>query len=150
MNKQSLIDLSWDEFDEHRDSRPERNGFDQVVERAVSRRGFLGGVMAFGSGAAVFGSGVFGSTTSARAQSAAFGFDPIGIATDHNVHVLAGYQWKTLVRWGDELFSEAKDSYSAETVFRSRRRTRSLAKIQTGWNCSKLKASRYLSSTPSM
>jgi len=42
MDKQSLIDLSWDEFDEHRDPRPEKNGFDQVVARAVSRRGCFG------------------------------------------------------------------------------------------------------------
>lgn len=115
MDKQSLIDLSWDEFDEHRDPRPEKNGFDQVVARAVSRRGFLGGVMAFGSGAAVFGSGVFASATSARAQTAGFPFEPIGIATDHDIHVPAGYQWKTLVRWGDALFSDAEGSYSAET-----------------------------------
>ncbi len=115
MDKQSLIDLSWDEFDERRDPRPKKNDFDQVVARAVSRRGFLGGVMAFGSGAAVFGSGVFASATSARAQTAGFPFEPIGIATDHNIHVPEGYQWKTLVRWGDALFSDAEGSYSADT-----------------------------------
>lgn len=115
MSKQPLTDLSWDEFDEHRDPRPDNNGFDQVVARAVSRRGFLGGVMAFGSGAAIFGSGIFASAVSVRAQSAAFKFEPIGIATDDKIHVPAGYQWKTLVRWGDALFSEANHSYSAET-----------------------------------
>ena len=48
-------DLSWDDWDELNDPRPATNDFDKVVEEAVSRRGFLGGALAFGSGAAVFG-----------------------------------------------------------------------------------------------
>ncbi|OUD10652.1 transcriptional initiation protein Tat [Marivivens niveibacter] len=107
------VDLSWDDFDELRDPRPDANEFDAVVDRAISRRGFLGGVLAFGSGAAVMGS-VMGSATSANAQAAAFKFAPIGIATDHDIHVPEGYQWKTLVRWGDALFSEANGAYDAE------------------------------------
>ena len=54
MDDTSHIDMSWDDFDEMRDPRPDENQFDAVVERAVSRRGFLGGALAFGSGAAVF------------------------------------------------------------------------------------------------
>lgn len=115
MKKQDIVNLSWDEFDEMRDPRPDANGFDAVVERAISRRGFLGGVLAFGSAAAVMGSGVLSSTTSARAQAAAFAFEPIGIATDHDIHVPKGYGWKTLVRWGDPLFKEAEGAYSPET-----------------------------------
>ena len=55
-------DLSWDEFDEMRDPRPAENGFDAVVDRAISRRGFLGGALAlqmppvYASGAAVYAS----------------------------------------------------------------------------------------------
>ena len=115
MNRDDIIDLSWDDFDELRDPRPEDNGFDQVVERAISRRGFLGGVLAFGSGATVFGSGLLSSATSARAQASVFAFEPIGIATDFDIHVPAGYTWKPLVRWGDALFSEAEGAFSPET-----------------------------------
>lgn len=114
MNKQDIANLSWDEYDELRDPRPDNNAFDAVVERAVSRRGFLGGALAFGSGAAVMGTGLFGSATSARAQGSVFAFQPIGIATDFDIHVPQGYQWKTLVRWGDALFSDAEGAYSPE------------------------------------
>ncbi len=114
MNEKSLHDLSWDEFDEHRDPRPAENGFDQVVENAISRRGFIGSVLAFGSGAAVFGSGLLNSTSALAHAHGTFPFEPIGTATDFDVHVPDGYKWKTLVRWGDPLFSSARDAYSAD------------------------------------
>ncbi len=115
MDKKTLNDLSWDEFDELRDARPAATEFDKVVESAISRRGFMGGVLAFGSGAAAFGSGLLGSAGKAAAAGSAFPFEPIGIATDFDIHVPAGYTWKPLVRWGDPLFSDAADAYSPKT-----------------------------------
>ena len=50
--------LSADEWDEANFPRPAETEFDRVVERALSRRGFLGGVVALGSGAAAMGLGV--------------------------------------------------------------------------------------------
>ena len=41
--------LSFDEFDEVVNPRPEETDFDRIVEAAIDRRGFLGGVLAFGS-----------------------------------------------------------------------------------------------------
>ncbi|EKE71774.1 MULTISPECIES: PhoX family phosphatase [Roseobacteraceae] len=115
MNDQDFTDLSWDEFDEMRDPRPQDNGFDAVVERAISRRGFLGGALAFGSGALAMGAGLLSSTTASRAEGMGFAFKPIDIATDHTIHVPEGYQWKVLARWGDALFSDAQDAYSPDT-----------------------------------
>lgn len=115
MNNQDFTDLSWDEFDEMRDPRPQDNGFDAVVERAISRRGFLGGALAFGSGALAMGAGLLSSTTASRAEGMGFAFKPIDIATDHTIHVPEGYQWKVLARWGDALFSDAQDAYSPDT-----------------------------------
>ncbi|WP_434287617.1 PhoX family protein [Celeribacter sp. SCSIO 80788] len=115
MKDQDIVDLSWDDFDEMRDPRPASNGFDAVVERAISRRGFLGGALAFGSGALAMGAGLLSSTTAARAEGAGFAFKPIPIGTDFDIHVPEGYQWKVLVRWGDALFSEAQGAYSPET-----------------------------------
>lgn len=103
--------LSWDEWDEMRSPRPEVTDFDVVVEKALSRRGFLSGVLAFGSGAAVMGTGLL-SGTSAEAQSAAmrrFGFTPIDIQTDLSVHVPEGYSWNVLTSWGEPLFSDTPE-----------------------------------------
>jgi hypothetical protein len=103
------VNMSADDWDEQNFPRPDANEFDEVVERAISRRGFLGGVLAFGSGAAVMGTGLLG-TTSAQAQAAAnrFPFTPIDIQTDFDVHVPEGYNWKVLARWGDALMPEAE------------------------------------------
>ena len=99
--------LSWDEWDELQRPAPATTDFDGVVESAISRRGFLSGVVAFGSGAAVMGTGLM-SGTSAQAQVASrFSFTPIAAQTDATVHVPEGYSWQPLVRWGDALFSDA-------------------------------------------
>ncbi|GAA6199852.1 PhoX family phosphatase [Aquicoccus sp. SU-CL01552] len=110
-----MTDLSADAWDELHFPRPGENGFDRVVERAISRRGFLGGVLAFGSGAAVMGGGAL-TATSARAQTSAgrFPFVPIPTQTDATVHVPAGYHWDVVARWGDPLFSDAESYDVAE------------------------------------
>ena len=109
-------DLSFDDWDEHFFPRPEVQDFDRVVEAAISRRGFLGGTLAFGSGAAVFGAGMLkGSTALADGHSSRFAFNPIPIQTDGTVHVPEGYTWDVLVRWGDPLFSDAEGDWSSET-----------------------------------
>lgn len=108
MNDIDPATLSADDWDELHFPRPDENDFDRIVESAISRRGFLGGVVAFGSGAAAMGAGLLG-TTPAQAASR-FTFTPIAAQTDGTVHVPEGYSWKILMRWGDSLFSEA-DGY---------------------------------------
>ncbi len=111
MNKIDETRLSADEWDELKFPRPEVQDFDRVVERAISRRGFLGGVLAFGSGAAVMGAGVLKGTTALAQPASRFPFAPIAAQTDGTVHVPEGYSWKTLVRWGDALFSDAEGAF---------------------------------------
>ena len=97
-------ELSADAWDELHFPRPGENGFDHVVERAISRRGFLGGVLAFGSGAAAMGAGrLWAQTAGSR-----FPFVPVPAQTDAAVHVPAGYCWHVVARWGDPLFSDAE------------------------------------------
>ncbi|NKX45529.1 PhoX family protein [Roseicyclus persicicus] len=103
--------LSADDWDELHFPRPEVQDFDRVVERAISRRGFLGGVLAFGSGAAVMGTGLLKGTTAMAQPASRFPFTPIAAQTDGTVHVPEGYTWDVLVRWGDPLFSDAEGAF---------------------------------------
>mmetsp|Transcript_304 Transcript_304/g.834 ORF Transcript_304/g.834 Transcript_304/m.834 type:complete len:632 (-) Transcript_304:541-2436(-) len=99
--------LSADDWDELNFPRPDSHDFDDVVERAISRRGFMGGALAFGSGAAVMGTAMLKGTTAMAGQSDRFAFAQLPIQTDGTVHVPEGYSWDVLVRWGDPLFSDA-------------------------------------------
>ncbi len=98
--------LSFDEFDEVVNPRPEECEFDRVVERALSRRGFLGGVLAMGSFTAVGGSLL---PTGARASADRFSFEAIPVSTADEVVVPAGYKAEVMVRWGDPLWSDAPE-----------------------------------------
>ena len=62
--------LTFDEWDELNFPRPTDNDFDRVVERAISRRGFLGSLVVLGSGAAVMGSGMFSPAPTMTASGA--------------------------------------------------------------------------------
>ncbi|MEM7241777.1 MAG: PhoX family phosphatase [Pseudomonadota bacterium] len=102
-------DLSFDDWDELHSPRSKKQGFDDVVDSAISRRGFLGGTLAFGSGAAVMGAAGLKGTTAIAAQTSRFAFEQLGPQTDGTVHVPLGYKWDVLVRWGDPLFSDAPE-----------------------------------------
>ncbi|KAA0909734.1 PhoX family protein [Aquicoccus porphyridii] len=114
MKNNDLNSMSADDWDELNFPRPKEQDFDRVVERAVSRRGFLSGVLAFGSGAAVMGTAFLKGTTAHAQQASRFAFTPIPTATDGTVHVPEGYSWQTVVRWGDPLFSEAEGDFDQE------------------------------------
>lgn len=101
--------LSFDDWDEANFPRPEEQDFDRVVDSALSRRGFLNGALAFGSGAAVMGMGLLKGSSAIAAQGDRFAFAQIAPQTDGTVHVPGGYNWDMLVRWGDPLFSDAPE-----------------------------------------
>ena len=107
MKRFNINKISWDELDELRRPTPETTDFDRVVQAAVSRRGFLTGLVAFGSGAAVMGAGAVRASGELKQGAARFAFTPIAAQTDFTVHVPEGYEWKVLASWGDPLFSDA-------------------------------------------
>ena len=115
MNDLEPKSLSFDAYDELRHPRPAEQDFDRVVTSALSRRGFLTRVLAFGSGAAVMGLGSMMSSTSALAQATTrFAFKPIPIATDFAVTVPEGYSTHILAKWGQPLFADA-EAFNPET-----------------------------------
>ncbi|MEO1469352.1 MAG: alkaline phosphatase PhoX, partial [Pseudomonadota bacterium] len=95
-------DLSFDEFDEIVSPRPEEHDFDRIVDAALDRRGFLGGVLAFGSVASL---GVSLSADGAKAAGSRFAFEQVATSTADGIVVPAGYKTEVLVRWGDPMWS---------------------------------------------
>ncbi|WP_372885847.1 PhoX family phosphatase [Shimia sp.] len=99
----SREDLSFDDHDEVINPGPETTGFDEIVERALSRRGFLGGVMSFG-----LGSFLIGTTSMSRAALAGdrFGFAQVAANSADTITLPEGFDWAPLVLWGDPLWSD--------------------------------------------
>ena len=100
VKRTDMEDLSFDEFDEIVNPRPEENDFDRIVEAALDRRGFLGGVLAFGSFAALGGAL---SPSTAQAATNRFAFDQIAANTSDAITVPEGYKVDVVVRWGDPI-----------------------------------------------
>lgn len=99
-------DLSFDEFDEKVNPRPEETDFDRIVEAAISRRGLLGGTLAFGGLAAITSMGLPGK---AMASASRFAFEQIAANSDDAITVPAGYTADVVLSWGDPLTSDAPD-----------------------------------------
>ena len=95
-------ELSFDDFDDLQNPRPEETDFDRVVDAALSRRGFMGGVFALG-GFATLGSAL---PSGARAETSRFAFEAVATSTEDMVTVPAGYKSDVVVRWGDPLWSD--------------------------------------------
>ena len=118
-----LDEISFDDHDEVINPRPQENDFDQVVEEALSRRGFLGGVLAFG-GVGMLASAVPAlSPGSAAAAPNRFGFAAVAANTSDTITVPAGYSWQMPVRWGDPLWSDGvefdRDTFTAAQQLRA-------------------------------
>lgn len=79
--------------------------FDTVCERALDRREFLGGVIAFSTTAFVMGSTAL-SPLPVRAAMR-LEFEPVAANTLDTVTVPNGFQWHVVAAWGDPLWSGA-------------------------------------------
>ena len=99
--------ISFDEYDEFHSPRNETTDLDRVIEAAISRRGFIGGVMTFGLGSFVMGTTSL--TDIAHAGTDRFGFAQIPAGTADSITVPTGFEWNTLIRWGDPLWSDAPE-----------------------------------------
>ncbi len=98
-------ELSFDDFDEKVNPRPEYSEFDDVVERAISRRGFMQGVLSVG--AAAFVTGVASQGVKVANAAGRFGFKPVAANSLDTITVPEGYKWEVVAKWGDELFDDS-------------------------------------------
>ena len=98
--------VSFDEFDEMNDPRPGPTDFGRLAENAISRRGFLGGTIAFGAAAFVMGAADLASRA-ARAASRRIAFEPVAANALDTVTVPRGYSWHVVARWGDPMWSDS-------------------------------------------
>ncbi len=102
-----IDDLSFDEIDELISPRAEETDFDHIVETALSRRGFLGGVMTFGLGTFLVGSTALTRDALADGHADRFGFTQVTANSEDTITVPEGFEWEQVVTWGDPLFSDA-------------------------------------------
>lgn len=108
MHTQNPLSLSADDMDEVVRPAPQQTGFDEVVEKAMSRRDF------FKSGALLVGTGLFAKSSLVEAMSKnqqtefdVFAFENVPANTNDTITLPTDYQWKPLVSWGDPLWSNA-------------------------------------------
>ncbi|MDY0191869.1 MAG: PhoX family phosphatase [Desulfuromonas sp.] len=101
----------FEQQDELNHPRTETPQFTQMIERGLSRRGFLGGSVALGA-AAFFTLTPIGQSiaaTLAPVGSSLLGFKAVPASTTDTVVVPEGYQVERLISWGDPLFADAAE-----------------------------------------
>ena len=79
--------------------------FDEICDRALSRREFLGGTVAFSTAAFVMGTTALTPLRSRAEQRLMF--NPVPANTLDTVTVPDGYSWHITAAWGDPLWSDA-------------------------------------------
>ena len=99
-----ITTLSFDEFDELNDPRPQETEFAVLAEKAISRRGFLGGTASLGAAAFLLGTSALVPST-ARAAGLWLAFEPIAANSLDTVTVPKGFRWHIVAVWGDPLWS---------------------------------------------
>ena len=109
-------EISFDDYDEAINPRPDDCDFDLIVDQAISRRGFLDAVVTIGAGA--FLASTIGLSKATKASEDRFGFEAVPANALDKVTLPEGYQWESLVHWGDPLWSEGQafDSQSRGTA----------------------------------
>lgn len=98
-------DLSFDDWDELQSPPPAVTDFDIIVEKAMSRRGFMGGAAAFGGAAALLGTSAL---TPAQAATR-LGFAQVAANSKDTVTVPNGYSWHIVAQWGQPMWSHSPE-----------------------------------------
>jgi len=102
--------ISFDDFDELNSPRPAKSDFEGVVDRMLSRRGFLSGGLKLGAASLAMGFGITGtgcdssSSDSDTAVKILQKFNNLEANSLDTVTVPADFDWDIVVKWGDPIF----------------------------------------------
>lgn len=102
--------ISFDDFDELNSPRPAKSDFEGVVDRMLSRRGFLSGGLKLGAASLAMGFGITGtgcdssSSDSDTAVKILQNFNNLEANSLDTVTVPADFDWDIVVKWGDPIF----------------------------------------------
>ncbi len=88
--------------DELRENSPATD-FERLADRAIARREFLGGAVAFGASAFVAGAL---TARPAAANAEWLAFEPVAANTRDTITVPSGFKWRRVVSWGDPMWSD--------------------------------------------
>ncbi len=97
-------DYDLEHFDEVNNPRPEATDFDKVLDKALSRRGFLGGSLAVGAASFVLGTSALTSPAQAASR---FGFTQVAANSLDDITLPPGYSWHNVALWGEEMWSDS-------------------------------------------
>ena len=94
--------ITFDEFDDVYHLRKTEPEMSAIIERAMSRRGFLTGAVGVGAMAGL----ALSTSQKAIAQNAKMTFQAVKANTLDTVTLPQGYKWQVLTSWGDPLWSD--------------------------------------------
>lgn len=125
-------ELSFDEFDELISPPPTETEFENIIERAITRRDVMGGAITFGLSSFLLNSApVAAKTAETTFTNDLFGFKQIPANTKDTVTVPEGFEWKTIVKWGDPLWSDTPE-FDHKTLGNSLTQSRSFGDNNDG------------------
>ncbi len=101
-------DYPTDDSDETHYPRHGETDFEKLVEKMMSRRGFLSRGAAFAATAFVMSAGGV-DPLSAFANADRFGFEAVPANTRDTITVPKGYSWHVVARWGDPMWTKGPE-----------------------------------------
>lgn len=111
--KQIKKSLSFDDYDEMINPPPAVVDFERILDRALTRRGFLGtaSVMTIGTSSFVTATGLLSPNTAEAMQSGFNGIDfkAVEANTLDTITLPEGFNWHVVGRWGDPLWTKGVD-----------------------------------------
>ena len=130
-NTTPTTSLTFKEIDDANNPRGETTDFERLTEKALSRRAFVGGGLAFGLGAFVMGSTALSGPAMASSR---LGFKAVAANALDTITVPEGYGWHIVAAWGDPMWSDAPE-FDPETRGTGASQEPS-ATTTTAWRCS--------------